>query len=641
MLRDSVTVGAILVNKTEPFADGQITLLRTFADQAVIAIENVRLFNETKEALDRQIATAEILRVISGSPTDVQPVLDVIARRAKELCGAYFSQVFLVEGELLYRRATHNIPAEASRFDLYPVQVRDGATSAALAVRDARIVHITDLLEDAAVSDARRQRASAVGSRTFLAVPMLREGVAIGVVTVARREVRPFSEAEIALLRTFADQAVIAIENTRLFNETKEALERQTATAEVLRVISRSPANVQPVFDAIAESAAKLCDGIYGMVYQLNGDMVRIVAHYNVSPDGLAAYHALYPRALNRETNSGRAMLDGCIAVTEDVEADVERSPAARDAARAGGVRSVATVPLLRDGRTIGALTVSRRVPGPFSGKQIAMLQTFADQAVIAIENVRLFKELQERNLEVEQKSHELAVASQHKSEFLANMSHELRTPLNAIIGYSELLEEEAGDLDGGRLVPDLQKIATSAKHQLSLINDILDLSKVEAGRMELDITAFELNTAIDNALTLVSERASRRGIVLGRGIDRPLGTIRADERKVKQVLLNLLSNALKFTPEGGRIDVRAVMNEGMAEISVSDSGVGIAPEDQEAIFEEFRQVGTADKKVEGTGLGLALSRKFIELHGGRIRVKSQVGEGSTFTFTLPVRRED
>src|SRR5262245_44906052 len=221
----------------------------------------------------------------------------------------------------------------------------------------------------------------------------------------------------------------------------------------------------------------------------------------------------------------------------------------------------------------------------------------------------------------------------------LANMSHELRTPLNAIIGYSELLEEEAGDVGGGRLVPDLQKIAVAAKHQLSLINDILDLSKIEAGRMELEATTFDLSTAIDNALTLVRERASRRGIKLGSIIDHGVGSIRADERKVKQVLLNLLSNAIKFTPEGSRIDVRAALHGAMAEVSVSDTGVGIAPEDQKAVFEEFRQVGTVDKKVEGTGLGLALARKFVELHEGRIWVKSQVGQGSTFTFTLPVRR--
>jgi signal transduction histidine kinase len=260
---------------------------------------------------------------------------------------------------------------------------------------------------------------------------------------------------------------------------------------------------------------------------------------------------------------------------------------------------------------------------------------------VIAIENVRLFKELQARTDELEGKSRQLEIASQHKSEFLASMSHELRTPLNAIIGYSELLEEEAGDLDGGRLVPDLQKIATAAKHQLSLINDILDLSKVEAGRMELELSDFDLAAALDNALTLLRERATRRRIQLRATMDPRLGDVRADERKIKQVVLNLLSNAIKFTPEGGQIEVTAVALDGAVEVSVRDTGVGIAPEDQEAVFEEFRQVGTADKKVEGTGLGLALARKFIELHGGRIWVTSQRGEGSTFTFTLPVRRQE
>ena len=247
----------------------------------------------------------------------------------------------------------------------------------------------------------------------------------------------------------------------------------------------------------------------------------------------------------------------------------------------------------------------------------------------LAIQNARLFHE-------IEDKSRPLEAASRHKSEFLANMSHELRTPLNAIIGFSEVLNERMfGDLNE-KQDEYLKDIYSSGQHLLSLINDILDLSKVEAGRMELEVTDFDLPTAIDNALILVRERATRRGITLGRVIDDRVGTVRGDERKVKQVLLNLLSNALKFTPEGGRIDVRATMSDGMAEILVADTGVSIAPEDQEAIFEEFRQVGTADKKVEGIGLGLALSRKFIELHGGRIWVQSQLGKGSTFSFTLP-----
>jgi len=283
----------------------------------------------------------------------------------------------------------------------------------------------------------------------------------------------------------------------------------------------------------------------------------------------------------------------------------------------------------MSEDEVIGVLAVTRTTPGEFEPEVIRLLSTFATQSALAIQNARLFQEIAD-------KSAQLEAASRHKSEFLANMSHELRTPLNAIIGFSEVLNERMfGELNE-KQDEYLKDIYGSGQHLLSLINDILDLSKIEAGRMELEVTDFDLPAAIDNALILVRERANRRGIRLARAIDDRVGMIRGDERKVKQVLLNLLSNALKFTPEGGRIDVRAAMNDGMAEISVTDTGVGIAPEDQEAIFEEFRQVGTADKKVEGTGLGLALSRKFIELHGGRIWVQSQPGKGSMFLFTLP-----
>jgi signal transduction histidine kinase len=289
-------------------------------------------------------------------------------------------------------------------------------------------------------------------------------------------------------------------------------------------------------------------------------------------------------------------------------------------------------IPMMRHGDVFGAISLAHRDVNAFSDTQVELLKTFADQAVIAIENVRLFKELEAAN-------RDLAAASQHKSEFLANMSHELRTPLNAIIGFSEVLSERMfGELNE-KQEEYSKDIHASGQHLLSLINDILDLSKIEAGRMELELTDFNLPQAIDNALILVRERAGRRGITLAHSVDERLGEIRGDERKVKQVLLNLLSNALKFTPEAGRVEVRAGIVDGMAEISVTDTGVGIAPEDQGAIFEEFRQVGTAEKKAEGTGLGLTLCRKFVELHAGKIWVKSQVGEGSTFSFTLPIRQ--
>jgi len=456
----------------------------------------------------------------------------------------------------------------------------------------------------------------------------------IGGVAATRLVAGPFSDREIALLQTFADQAVIAIENVRLFNDTKEALDQQTATAEILRVISNSPTSLQPVLDAVAQNAARVCEGRDASVHFLEGTSLRRVANtggISVTADDI--------HALRRDTVMGRAVIDRQTTHVEDLQALSKEYPeGARHAAQLGYRTTLAT-PLLREGEAIGVLLIRRLDVRPFTDAQVTLLETFAAQAVIAIENVRLFRELQASNQAIADKSRQLEIASRHKSEFLANMSHELRTPLNAVIGFSEVL----GDRMFGELNEKqdeyLKDINASGQHLLSLINDILDLSKIEAGRMELELTDFNLPATLDNALTLVRERAGRRGIAVGLTVDERLEEIRADERKVRQVVLNLLSNAIKLTPEGGRIEVRAVPMDGSVEVSVSDTGVGIAAEDQEEIFEEFRQVGTAAKKVEGTGLGLALSRKFIELHGGRIWVESQIGAGSTFTFTVPIRR--
>jgi signal transduction histidine kinase len=298
----------------------------------------------------------------------------------------------------------------------------------------------------------------------------------------------------------------------------------------------------------------------------------------------------------------------------------------------ATGIRAAMYAPMLWEGKGVGVIWVARDFAGPFSSKEIALLKTFADQAVIAIQNARLFREIQD-------KSRQLEVANKHKSEFLANMSHELRTPLNAIIGFSEvLLERYFGEVNE-KQDDYLKDIHSSGKHLLSLINDILDLSKIEAGRMELEPSNFDVGSALSNALTLIRERAQRHGIALGQDVDPHLGEIFADERKFKQILLNLLSNAVKFTPDGGQINVAARKEDSQAIITVRDTGIGIASEDQAAVFEEFRQVGRDyTKKQEGTGLGLALTRKFVELHGGRIWVDSEPGHGSTFTFTIPLR---
>ncbi len=414
--------------------------------------------------------------------------------------------------------------------------------------------------------------------------------------------------------------------------ELTEALEQQTTTAEILGVISSSPTDVQPVLDAVAESAARLCGAIDSVIVRVDGGQIRRVAHFGEVP-------SLAPerRPLTAGTVIGLSMLERRAVHVHDILSEYDQGNFLESRAfqEAIGYRTVLAVPLMHKGLALGSILIRRLEVRPFTDKQMALLETFADQAVIAIENVRLFQELQD-------KTQQLQIANEHKSEFLANMSHELRTPLNAVIGFSEvLLERMFGDLNA-KQVEYVDDIMSSGRHLLSLINDILDLSKIEAGRMELELTTFSLPVALDNALTLVRERAGRHGISLEISVDPRLGEVRADERKVKQVLLNLLANAVKFTPEGGRITVAAALANGTAEIAVSDTGIGIAPEHQELIFEEFRQVGNDyTRKREGTGLGLTLARKFVELHGGRIWVKSQVGVGSTFTFTLPLISTD
>jgi signal transduction histidine kinase/putative methionine-R-sulfoxide reductase with GAF domain len=576
------------------------------------------------ETQEQQAATVEILGVISNSPADAQPVFDAIAVNALRLCDAYDVMILRMDGDVLSRVAHHGpIPPPPERVFVATRDTVSGRT-----VLDGRPIHVADLQAETEEFPVGSRAARQLGFRTVLSVPLLRDGVAIGMIHLRRTEVQPFSDKQIKLLQTFADQAVIAIENVRLFNEAKEALEQQTATADILRVISSSPTDLQPVLDAVVKSAARFCGAPDASVFQLDGRNLRADAHHGPVSQPTGFLVPVVPGSV-----AGRSVLERQAVGVTDLQVETEEFPEGSALARQTGQRATLSVPLLREGVPIGAILLRRVEADPFTAKQIDLLGTFADQAVIAIENVRLFKELEAAN-------RELSAASQHKSEFLANMSHELRTPLNAIIGFSEVLSERMfGELNE-KQEEYLKDIHASGQHLLSLINDILDLSKIEAGRMELELADFDLPTAIDNALTLVRERAGRRGIALHLSVDERLGPMRADERKIRQVVLNVLSNAIKFTPEGGRIEVAAVPRDEFVEVSVSDTGIGIAPEDQEAVFEEFRQVGTAAKKVEGTGLGLALSRKFIELHGGRIWVQSQLGVGSTFTFTIPVCRE-
>ena len=631
LMREESAIGAIILWRPEAkaFSDKQVALVKTFADQAALAIENVRLFNETKEALEQQTATAEVLGVISSSPTDVQPVFDAIAERAKKLCDAKIGSVARFDGELVHLVAFHGASPEAETTMRAAFPMKPGRSSiTARAVSERVPVQIADVLADPdyELKDATRQ----AGFRANLAVPMLREGQVVGTIAVCREEPGAFPDKQIKLLQTFADQAVIAIENVRLFKETKEALEQQTAISEILRVISSSPTDVQPVLEAIAERAAKLCDAEVGSMYLTDGDTLRLLASKGPTPDLVRNVDVL---PINGESLSGRAVLEQRTIQVPDLLAAGADYPLSHDIAERLGHRTVVVTPLYREGKPFGTILLRRHEVRPFSEREIALLRTFADQAVIALENVRLFREIQD-------KSRQLETANKHKSEFLANMSHELRTPLNAIIGFSEvLLERLFGELNA-KQDDYLKDIHSSGKHLLQLINDILDLSKVEAGRMELDATPFDVPSAIANAMTLIRERAQKHDITLALDADPSLGEITADERKFKQILLNLLSNAVKFTPDGGRIEVTARAERDNVVVAVHDTGIGIAPEDQEAVFEEFRQVGrNYTNKQEGTGLGLALTRKFVELHGGRIWLDSEPGKGSTFTFTIPIRR--
>jgi signal transduction histidine kinase/HAMP domain-containing protein len=624
LMREGGAYGGIFLARHQPgyFAPDQVALVQTFARQAAIAIDNVRLFNETKEALDQQTAISEVLRVISGSPTDVQPVLDAVAERALKLCGAAQSVIALVEGtSVRFVSGSGNTPNAVGEV----VPLTRGLVIGR-AIIDRSLVHVPDL---AAVPPEEfpegREMQERIGHRTTLAVPLMREGRAIGAIAMWRMEARPFAEKETRLIRTFADQAAIAIDNVRLFNETKEALDQQRASGEVLAAISSSIAETAPVFETILTSCERLFAGKMAVIDLVGEDgLVHLGAYHGPNKDEV---RRVYPHTVDTTTATGMAIATGGVVHFPALDGVPK---AARTAFDAFGIEAAIGAPMMWEGKGIGAIWVAREYAGPFSEKDIALLRTFADQAVIAIQNARLFRE-------IEDKSRQLEVANQHKSAFLASMSHELRTPLNAIIGFSEvLLARFFGELNE-KQDDYLKDIHSSGRHLLNLINDVLDLSKVEAGRMELDVARFDLPAALADAMTLIRERATKHGIALDLDAPADLGSIAADERKFKQILLNLLSNAVKFTPDGGSIAVTAVRDQAGIQVAVKDTGIGIAPEDQEAVFEEFRQVGTDyTSKQEGTGLGLALTRRFVELHGGRIWLESSPGKGSTFFFTLP-----
>jgi GAF domain-containing protein/anti-sigma regulatory factor (Ser/Thr protein kinase) len=637
MLKEGEPLGAIAVYRHEvrPFADKQIELVQNFAAQAVIAIENTRLLSELRESLQQQTATADVLKTISRSTFDLQTVLDALLRSAAQLCDADMGTITQKKGDQFYRSVAFGFPDAFLEYVKNMPVIADRTSGTGRALVERKVVHIPDVNADSEFDWPEAKRLG--GFRTMLGVPMLREGIPVGVLTLTRADVRPFTDKQIELVATFADQAAIAIENVRLFDEVQtqkreltETLEHQTATSEVLSVISRSPTNAGPVFDAIAESAARLCEAVFTVVWLYDGDLLHYASSHNFTAEVLDRIKKTFPKRADRSLAAGRAILDGKIAHVPDMLAD----PAyAHELAMAGNWRASIAVPILRDGRSVGAISVGKAEAGPFTERQMQLLTTFADQAVIAIENVRLFDEIQE-------KGRQLAEASQHKSQFLANMSHELRTPLNAILGYTELIIDGIYGETPEKAQTVLKRVESNGKHLLGLINDVLDLSKIEAGQLKLSLTDYSMKDVVYSVFSAVEPLATKKKLDFKVDVPPDMPPGYGDGQKLTQVLLNLAGNAIKFT-DAGEVVIKAAAVNGAFSVAIHDTGPGISAADQTKLFQQFQQADNSITKTKGgTGLGLAISKRIIEMHGGSISVDSSVGHGSTFTFTLPVKVE-
>jgi signal transduction histidine kinase len=495
-----------------------------------------------------------------------------------------------------------------------------------------RTAHVADALNEPGYVKpgfSRPQLSLVAGARTTVGVPMLKEGALVGAIVIYRQKVRPFTDKQIELLSNFAAQAVIAIENTRLLNELRESLQQQTATAEVLRVISSSPTDIRPVLSAVGENAARLCDANNAVIFRLEGGLLRQVASYGGIP---TTSHPIEGLPVNRGRVTGRAVFERRTIHVHDLAAEDSDFPEGSRDARRDGHRTTLATPLLREGTPIGAILIRRMEVRPFSEKQIALLETFADQAVIAIENVRLFDEIQD-------KSRQLAEASERKTQFLASMSHELRTPLNAIIGLTEMMVTNAPRFGTEKAAEPLRRVNAAGTHLLGLINEVLDLSKIEAGKLDLNPEPVSLVRLIDEVIGTAGQLAEKNKNRLVVDSADNLGPLTADPMRLKQILLNLLSNACKFTKEGEvALRVRKVADgRDWVELAVADTGIGLTAEQQAKLFQEFTQADSLTaRRYGGTGLGLALSRKLARMMGGDVTVASQAGKGSVFTVRLP-----
>ncbi|AJA64467.1 MULTISPECIES: GAF domain-containing protein [Bradyrhizobium] len=662
-------IGALIVyrDRLAPFTDDEMALQQSFADQAAIAIENARLFNETRESLERQTATADILKVLASSPSDVQPVFDAIAANANRLIGGFSTAVLrYVDGAAHLVAFTPGDPAgdrvlQAS----FPVPFAQFPAYQLTAHGESA------QLPDTELEPAARDIARARGFRSMLFTPLMSEGEAKGVIIATRRTTGAFAEHHVRLLQTFADQAVIAVKNVSLFNATREALERQTATADILKVIAASPADVTPVFQAISDSAKALVGGHSSTVTRVINGMLHLAAFTTDNEAGNAELRSSFPAPLAASGIHSRVATSGEYAFRSDMQNEPDLTEAMRELARTRGYRSILVIPMLRDGIAIGTIGVTRPEAGPFPDKAISLLKTFADQAVIAVENTRLFNEVQDRTRELARSLDDLRAAQDRlvQTEKLASLgqltagiAHEIKNPLNFVNNFASLSAELTDELNEvlapvplaadlraevdeltGLLRDNLGKVVQHGRRADSIVKNMLLHSREGGGEHRLS----DINALVEESLNLAYHGARAEkplfGVTLKSELDPAAGSAEVFPQEISRVLLNLISNGFyavtrrQMGSGAGYVPmvIAATRDRGDSiEIRIRDNGTGI-PEDVKAKM--FNPFFTTKPAGEGTGLGLSMSHDIIvKQHGGTIDVTTEPGVFTEFTILLP-----